>query len=112
MNAAAKALAEGSFSREYVFSRLHSGVVIRLILLVTLVLSSAFAVIYVKDMNRRLFGEVQYLQYSRDRLHIEWGQLLLEQSTLATQSRVQSVAQQQLDMIVPQQRDIIIVQEW
>ncbi len=111
MNTAARALAHGSFSRENLFSRFFEQQSMTFILLVTLVLTSAFAVIYVKDMNRRLFVELQTLQSSRDRLHEEWGQLLLEQSTWATQSRIQHVAQDRLDMVMPSSQDIKIVEE-
>lgn len=70
---------------------------------------SAFSIVYVKDLNRRLFIEYQNLQ--RDKVHelIEWGKLLLEQSTLSTQSRIQEVAENQLHMIIPEAKNIVLI---
>ena len=109
MNAAAKALAQGSISnggiRSIVLSRHNFG----LIFLVIAVLVSAFSVVYVKDLNRRLFVELQSLQQVRDALQVEWGQLLLEQNTWATQARVQHIAQQGLEMVVPESQAMMVV---
>ena len=110
MNTAARALAHGGFSVESFFSQLVEQQLMVFVLLVSLVLTSAFAVIYEKDMNRRLFVDLQTLQSTRDRLHEEWGQLLLEQTTWATQSRIQHVAQERLDMVMPSSQDIKIVE--
>src|SRR5690348_13432654 len=98
MNAAARALAQspgvsGSI-RLFVLSKEYC----RLICLIMMVLVSAVAVVYVKDLNRRLFSELETLQQARDELRIESGQLLLEQNTWATQARIQQIAQQQLSM--------------
>ncbi|GAB4223704.1 MAG: hypothetical protein Tsb005_19480 [Gammaproteobacteria bacterium] len=72
-----------------------------LLLLIGMVLISAFLVVYVKDLDRRLFSQVQTEQQVRNKLQVEWGQLLLEQSTLATQARVQTIARDQLNMHSP-----------
>jgi len=78
------------------------------VLLITLLLS-ALAVIYIKDLNRRLFSDVQLLEKKYDELNIEWGQLLLEQSAWSTQSRVQMIAQSDLGMFVPSAKDIVLI---
>lgn len=79
-------------------------------LLVFGLLLSAFGVIYMKDLNRRLFIQYQTLQAQKAQSLIQWGKLLLEQSTWSTQSRIQQIAQKQLEMIVPSTKDIILVE--
>ena len=73
------------------------------------VLISAFAVVYVKDLNRRLFIQYQQLQVQHNQLYIDWGKLLLEQSAWSTQARVQRVAQQQLHMVTPTPNQVALV---
>lgn len=79
-------------------------------LLVITLLLSAFAVIYMKDLNRRLFIQYQVLQEEKAETLIEWGKLLLEQSTWSTQSRIQKMAVQQWGMKIPNARDIVLVE--
>lgn len=109
MNAAARALAQGSLangnSRSWTFSVHTCG----LILLMLAVLASALTVIYVKDLQRGLFSELQGLEQTRDSLHVQASQLLLEQNTWAAPVRVQSMAQQQLGMVVPVTKDIVTI---
>ena len=78
-------------------------------LLIVAVLAFACSVVYVKNTNRSLFSELQSLQYKDERLKVEWGQLLLEQSTWATQVRVQRIAQQGLKMHLPQLENTVVV---
>lgn len=79
------------------------------IVLITVLLISAFTVLYIKDMNRRLFIEYQDLQSNHDKLYQEWGKLLLEQSTWATQARVQKIAQSRLGMSVPSTQEVTVL---
>lgn len=107
MNAAARALSQGSLTegQAWTFSTQTLG----MILLLIAVLASALAVVYVKTLQRDLFSELQSAQQTRDTLHTEWGQLLLEQNTWAAPVRVQALAQQQLAMIVPTSKDVVMV---
>ncbi len=79
------------------------------LLLGSLVLCSAIGVVYTKYLNRSLHIELQQLQDLRDKLHIEWTQLLLEQGTLGSDVRVEKVAREKLDMILPSQNQIIVI---
>ena len=65
------------------------------------VLGSALGVVYGKQQARNRFNELQKLTTQRDDLDIEWGQLQLEQSTWAMQSRVEKIATGYLQMRVP-----------
>ncbi len=80
-----------------------------LVFMLVLVLISALGVVYVKHQSRKLFVELQALQQDRDELNIEWGKLLLELSTLATPTRVERIARDELGMKPPSPEKIIIV---
>jgi len=81
------------------------------LVLLLLVLISAMAVIYVSHINRRTFGDYQLLMNMRDELETEWGQLLLEESALASYARIESIATKDLDMRAPKAADIVMVQQ-
>jgi cell division protein FtsL len=74
------------------------------------VLASSLGVVYAKHEARSRFNELQKLTLQRDELDIEWGQLQLEQSTLATHSRVERMARDDLHMSIPQVNELRIVQ--
>lgn len=71
------------------------------IALALLLVVCAIAVVSARHQARKLFVELQQAQAEARALDIEWGRLLLEQSTWAMHSRVEVVAQHQLHMIVP-----------
>ncbi len=73
------------------------------------VFASALGVVYAKHENRKLFMELQVLQTTRDAMNVEWGQLQLEQSTLATHARIDTVARTKLGMIAPVPETVVIV---
>lgn len=73
------------------------------------VVLSALGVVYSKHQTRRLFVDVQRLETERDRMNVDWGRLQLEQSTLATQARVESLAHGKLAMNIPPQNSVVIV---
>jgi cell division protein FtsL len=73
------------------------------------VVISALSVIYTTHRSRSLFSELQKLQGTRDQLDVEWGQLQLEQSAWSNNSRIESIARDKLDMIVPTPDKMVIV---
>ena len=79
-------------------------------LLMLLVIASAFSVIYVKDLNRRLLIDFQSQTTQVQAQKTKRGQLLLEESTWARQSRVQQIAESQLDMVMPTSKDVVLLQ--
>jgi len=109
MNAAARALAEGSFAPASNRSFFLSSQMLGAILLFIAVLASGLAVVYVKDLNRHLFGDLQSLQQAHDELQVELGQLSLEVNTWAASARVQNIAEQQLKMSLPMTKDVVLV---
>ncbi len=78
-----------------------------LALLLTMVISSALTVIYVKHESRILFAELRDTQKLQDQEIIEWGRLQLQNSTLATHSNVESRARKILKMRLPDQVQVV-----
>jgi cell division protein FtsL len=72
------------------------------LLLLAFVIGSALSVIYVKHESRVLFSELRNVQKKQDQEIIEWGQLQLQNSTLATHSNVESHARKTLKMKLPE----------
>lgn len=108
MNAVARvAVADTIFTREIPFS--ISLPELKVLALVFLLLLSALGVVYVKDLNRRLFITYHKLQTQSEQLQSDSNKLLLEQSAWGAQSRVQVVAQGQLQMQIPSSIDVKMV---
>lgn len=78
--------------------------------LIILLLASAFSVIYLKDLSRRLFINYQHLQHVQQRDEVEWSKLLLEEGAWSTQARIQNIANTQLNMVVPAAKQIVMIQ--
>lgn len=70
-------------------------------LLVAVVFGSALGTVISRHQARKLFVETQALENTRDELQEEWSRLLLEQSTWATDVRIESIARSRLEMMEP-----------
>lgn len=80
-----------------------------LIILVALVLASAFGLIYSTHMTRQLVANSEALLQQRDALSVEWRNLRLEMSSLIDHSRVEAIAHDKLDMVkVDSQAEVVI----
>lgn len=71
------------------------------LLLSVLVVLSALAVVRIKFKNRELVTQMDQLRAERERIGMEWSQLQLEEATLASHSRVEKIAREQLGMTEP-----------
>ncbi|MDJ0928654.1 MAG: cell division protein FtsL [Gammaproteobacteria bacterium] len=69
--------------------------------LALIVVMSAIAAVYAKHETRKLFIELQTLTADRDRLEVDWGRLLIEQSTWSNHARVERLAREEMGMIEP-----------
>lgn len=108
MNAVVRAVASDSiFTRGALINA--SLPELKILVLVFLLLVSALGVVYVKDLNRRLFIVQHKLQLKSEQLQADNNKLLLEQSAWAAQARVQRVAQQQLQMLIPLSSDVVVI---
>lgn len=78
-------------------------------MLLLFVLAQSLAVIYTKQNKRVLHANLQSLYTARDKLQIEWSQLLLEQGTWQADARVERVARDKLDMVVPEKINVLVL---
>ena len=77
--------------------------------LLVLVLFSGLMVVKTTHENRFAFNELQVLREEANQLDVEWGQLLLEQSTFGLDGRIEQKATRELQMQVPRINDIVMV---
>ena len=83
-----------------------------LMLLIVLVTGSALTVVYVKHESRVLFSELRLVQKQQDEQVIHWSRLQLQNSTLVTQSNVETVARKKLDMVLPERVRIVTLNDY
>ncbi|WKE66078.1 cell division protein FtsL [Gallaecimonas kandeliae] len=69
-----------------------------LLLLFFAVIASAFAVVDLAQGNRLLTAEKEQLMVERESLDVEWRHLNLEEGALGEHSRVEGIAQRQMNM--------------
>lgn len=74
-----------------------------------LTLVTALAVPYSAHWSRELLNELAAEMDQREKAQAEWGRLVLEQSTWTAHHRVESIATQQLGMLVPEANEVILV---
>ena len=65
------------------------------------VVISAIGVVYTAHRSRELFRSLEQARRDQNEIQIEWRQLLLERSTLASHARVEAIADKQLQMKLP-----------
>jgi cell division protein FtsL len=66
-------------------------------------------VVNTTHQNRFSFNELQELREQANALEIEWGQLLIEQSTFSVEGRIEQKAVDRLQMQVPETSSIVVV---
>lgn len=81
------------------------------LLMLVLCMGSALAVVEFSHLNRQLTINQDKLFQQRDALEMEWRNLLVEQRALSEHSRVEELAQQQLQMVRPTGQQDIVVEE-
>src|ERR1700680_1405197 len=78
-------------------------------LLLALVIACSLGVITSQHQARKFFVDLESEQAAAKRLDDEWTQLQLEQSTWATNKRVEAIASRQLGMRLPDPSRTVIV---
>ncbi len=111
MNAAARLLNQGELSRGWVVTIFLSRFHFAFCFLAMLTLISALSLVYVTNSVRTLNAEVQQSLDEKDRLLLQWNQLLLEKSSMLMQSRVENVAEERLSMAFPDSKVVVMVNE-
>jgi cell division protein FtsL len=76
------------------------------IFLLCIVIVCALGVVTSQHKARKLFVELQKEKDGAQQMDVEWGQLQLEQGTLAMPARVEKLAASQLQMQIPQSKQI------
>jgi cell division protein FtsL len=109
MNTAAKAINQNNlFNGQLSKMRLSKQFYFILIILIA-ILGNALAVVYVINEYRSNFSQLQQLKSEHHQLQLQWGQLLLEQASLATPARVEAIALEKLHMNLPQDKQTFIL---
>jgi cell division protein FtsL len=111
MNAAARLFNQGALSRGWVVSVVLTRFQFSLFAVLFLVLVSALSLVYVTNTARSLNAGLEQTLTERSQLHIQRDQLLLEKSTLTMQAHIQSVAENHLNMILPEGKAVVVVDE-
>ncbi len=88
---------------------LGSSRTILLFVILAIVLTSGLSVVRTTHANRFAFNELQQMKDEANKLDVQWGQLLLEQSTFGLDGRIEQKAIEQLQMQVPEIDDIVMV---
>ncbi|KTD82904.1 cell division protein FtsL [Legionella waltersii] len=101
MNAAAKVINQSNIFNGQLADMQMSKSLYMMIVLMIAVLVSALAVIYSTNSYRITLSQLQQEEQQTHLLDLQWGQLLLEQSSLATPARVQDLATNKLNMTLP-----------
>ena len=102
MNAAARSLTPSAFFvGEFSGFRVNR-LSLTTVILLTCVVFTSLGLVYLKNYQRSLTSELQAAHATANQMQIEHSQLLLEQSTWATPSRIAHVAQTRLQMSMPQ----------
>jgi cell division protein FtsL len=74
-------------------------------------IASGIGVVLAKHEARQLFAELEELNRESDRLQVDWGRLQLEQSAHATNSLIESIARERLDLVQPDPSKLVVVEE-
>ena len=109
MNAAAKDIHQSNlFHGQLAGIRLSFFSFVQLGLLL-MVLFSVMVVVYVTNMHRVTLSQLELTEQESHQLQLQWGQLLLEQASLATPARVERLANEKLNMVLPLNKKILIL---
>lgn len=109
MNAAARQINQSNLFSGHLTDMRLSRSLWQYIILLFAVLSSALAVVYITNLHRLTFSQLQMAEQQSHQLQLQWGQLLLEQASLATPGRVQELAAEKLHMVLPTNKQTIIL---
>ncbi len=77
------------------------------VVLMTSILASAMALVYVRYESRLAFAGLHALDRERDRLNVEYGQLLAERATWSLYDMVESEAGERLNMRRPESDKVV-----
>lgn len=80
-----------------------------LLLLACVVMGSAITVVYTSHVTRKYISQWDQKLQDRDKLDIEWRNLLLEEQSQSEHSRITRIASKELEMNRPLPKEEIVV---
>lgn len=80
-----------------------------MLLLVVAVMASAITIVYTSHVNRKYISQWDQMLQERDRLDIEWRNLLLEEQSQSEHSRITRIASKELEMSRPLPKEEVVV---
>jgi cell division protein FtsL len=110
MSAVARAILSSDFTKGRIKDFMLEKEVLVAMLFSILILASMLGIIYMRGHERQLTSQLQYNRQQFDDMTIAHSQLLLEQATWSQQSRVQTIAETKLNMQVPNNKNIVMVE--
>ena len=80
-----------------------------ILLLAAAVVGNAVTIVYTSHVSRKYISQWDQMWQERDRLDIEWRNLLLEEQSQSEHSRITRIASKQLDMSRPLPKEEVVV---
>ncbi len=80
-----------------------------ILLLTLIVIGNAMSVVYTSYATRKQTSQLDQLLQDRDRLDIEWRNLLLEEQSKSEHSRVTRIATKELKMVRPLPKEEVVI---
>ncbi|BAJ04011.1 cell division protein FtsL [Shewanella violacea] len=80
-----------------------------ILLLAMAVVANGITIVYTSYVSRKYISQWDQMWEERDRLDIEWRNLLLEEQSQSEHSRITRIASKQLDMSRPLPKEEIVV---
>ncbi len=77
-------------------------------LLLAGLLVTGLSIVKSTHVSRQRLNVLQRLEQERNALQVEWGRLLLEQSSLVAQGKVEEIAESELDMQMPSMKEVVV----
>lgn len=111
MNAAARLVHQSGLTKHLLWTFLLTKRQIAVAAIALAVLLSALSIVYVTQVTRVLHAAYQANAAYKNRLQVQKGQLLLERSTWIMQARIQEIAENQLGMVVPDRKSVMVIDE-
>ena len=79
------------------------------LLLASAVVINAITIVYTSHVSRKYISQWDQMWQERDRLDIEWRNLLLEEQSQSEHSRITRIASKQLNMSRPLPKEEVVV---
>jgi cell division protein FtsL len=109
MNAASKALHQSNLFHGHLREMRFSFIQYFQLSLFLTVLISALAVVYCTNQYRMNLSELEHFRTQTSALELQWGQLLLEEASMTAPSTIEQKANERLNMLMPESKQITII---